>query len=150
PDGPRKRGQSWAANVPRIRPQKTKTGESFMVVTPRRMTKSAPGVSILARLPLLSTVRTTARASVWRHKIPRPPFRISSAAISSAQLPQSVPITVRRVRAPKKNLPQTKAERDQILGIIRQYVDSAKLVPPMPLDELRVHAEKLIADHDLD
>ena len=74
---------------------------------------------------------------------------MSTVAVRSASLPQSVPITVRRTRAPKKNLPQTKLERDHILSIIRKYVETAKLVPPMPLDELRTHAEKLIADHNL-
>jgi len=60
-----------------------------------------------------------------------------------------VPITVRRSRAPKKNIPQTKVERDHILGLIRKYVETTKLVPPMPMDELRTHAEKIVADNQI-
>ncbi len=75
---------------------------------------------------------------------------MSSAAIRSAQLPQPVPITVRRFRAPKKNIPQTKADRDRVLAIIREYLEDNRLVPPMPSDELRVHAEKIIKDNALD
>jgi geranylgeranyl diphosphate synthase type II len=73
---------------------------------------------------------------------------MSTVAVRSAQLPPAVPITVRRFRQPKKNLPQTKLERDHVLATIRKYLDENKLVPPMPLDELRVHAEKIIADNN--
>jgi geranylgeranyl pyrophosphate synthase len=72
---------------------------------------------------------------------------MSTVAVRSAQLPPAVPITVRRFRQPKKNLPQTKLERDHVLAMIRQYLETATLVPPMPLDELRVHAEKVIELH---
>lgn len=72
---------------------------------------------------------------------------MSTVAVRSAQLPPAVPITVRRFRQPKKTLPQTKIERDHVLATIREYLDEAKLVPPMPLDELRTHAEKIIADN---
>jgi geranylgeranyl pyrophosphate synthase len=75
---------------------------------------------------------------------------MSTLAVRSAQLPQPVPITVRRFRQPKKNIPQTKTERDRILGWIREYVDQNKLVPPMPLEELREHAERILADHQID
>lgn len=72
---------------------------------------------------------------------------MSTAAVRSAQLPPAVPITVRRFRQPKKNLPQTKIERDHVLATIRKYLEVEQLVPPMPLEELRVHAEKIIAEH---
>jgi geranylgeranyl pyrophosphate synthase len=72
---------------------------------------------------------------------------MSTVAVRSAQLPPAVPITVRRFRQPKKNLPQTKLERDHVLAMIRQYLEKETLVPPMPLDELRVHAEKVIELH---
>lgn len=74
---------------------------------------------------------------------------MSTVAARSAILPPPVPITVRRSRAPKKNLPQTKLERDHILALIRKYVETAKLVPPMPMDELRVHAEKIVAENNI-
>ena len=54
---------------------------------------------------------------------------------------------MRRFRQPKKTLPQTKIERDHVLNTIRDYVAEHKLVPPTPLDELRVHAEKIVADN---
>src|SRR5688572_11445047 len=73
---------------------------------------------------------------------------MSTVAVRSAHLPPAVPITVRRFRQPKKNLPQTKIERDHVLATIRKYLEVETLVPPMPLDELRVHAEKIIADNN--
>ncbi|MBL9113709.1 MAG: polyprenyl synthetase family protein [Verrucomicrobiaceae bacterium] len=75
---------------------------------------------------------------------------MSTVAVRSAPLPPPVPLTVRRFRQPKKNLPQTKIERDHVLAKIRAYVEEHKLVPPMPLDELRTHAEKIIADNKFD
>ncbi len=75
---------------------------------------------------------------------------MSTLAIRAAQLPPPIPVTVRRVRQPKKTLPQTKLERDHVLNRVRAYVDDHNLVPPMPLDELRVHAEKLVADNHFD
>ena len=79
-----------------------------------------------------------------------PTHRMSTVAVRSAQLPPPVPITVRRFRAPKKNIPQTKVERDHILATIRQYLEVEKLVPPMPMEELRDHADKIVADHSFD
>jgi geranylgeranyl pyrophosphate synthase len=59
-------------------------------------------------------------------------------------------MAISRVRKPKKNIPQTKMARDHLLSLVRQYVDEHKLVPPTPLDELRKHAETLIAQHHID
>lgn len=70
----------------------------------------------------------------------------AAPAIKTVTLPATVPVTTTRVRPPKKNIPQTKKERDALLGYIRAYVEQERPVPPMPLDELRVHAEKIIAD----
>lgn len=61
-------------------------------------------------------------------------------------IPKSVPVTTTRFRPPKKNIPQTKKERDALLAYIREYVAIENPVPPMPLDELEVHARKIIAD----
>jgi geranylgeranyl pyrophosphate synthase len=58
-----------------------------------------------------------------------------------------VPVTVRRFRQPKKNLPQTKLERDHVLAKIRAYVDEHQLVPPMPMDELKVHADRILEEN---
>mgnify|MGYP002377566914 CR=1 FL=1 len=73
---------------------------------------------------------------------------MSTVAARTATVPPAIPITVRRFRQPKKNLPQTKIERDHVLATIRAYVDEHRLVPPMPLDELKVHAEKIVADNN--
>jgi geranylgeranyl diphosphate synthase, type II len=75
---------------------------------------------------------------------------MSTLTIRAAKLPPPVPMTVTRVRQPKKNIPQTKIARDHVLHTVRAYVEEHKLVPPMPMAELRVHAEKIVAEHKLD
>ncbi len=75
---------------------------------------------------------------------------MSTVAVRSAQLPPPVPPTIRRFRQPKKNIPQTKQERDQIQSWIRAYAEETKLVPPMPIDELQRHTEKIMAIHAID
>ncbi len=59
-------------------------------------------------------------------------------------------MTVRRFRKPKNNIPQTKPARDAILHAVRAYVEREKPVPPMPADEIRAHAVKLVAELNLD
>lgn len=49
-----------------------------------------------------------------------------------------------RIRAPKKNIPQTPAERTRILHFIRNYVAEFNPVPPLPLAELKVHADRVL------
>lgn len=63
-------------------------------------------------------------------------------------LPRAVPPT--RVRAPKKNVPQTPLERTRILHLVRAYVSEFNPVPPLPLDQLREHAERFIAMHGIE
>ncbi len=67
-----------------------------------------------------------------------------ASSIDSVSLPKSVPMTTARFRQPKKNIPQTKAERDALLAYIRDYVEREKTVPPLGLDELRVHTERIL------
>jgi geranylgeranyl pyrophosphate synthase len=57
-------------------------------------------------------------------------------------VPRAVPI--QRVRTPKKNIPQTAVLRNHVLQTVRNYVAEHNPVPPMPLDELKVHADRLI------
>jgi geranylgeranyl diphosphate synthase, type II len=57
-------------------------------------------------------------------------------------LPRPVPI--QKFRTPKKNIPQTHAERTSILGAVRNYVAEFNPVPPVPTDELKEHADKLV------
>ncbi len=53
-------------------------------------------------------------------------------------------VVQQRVRPPKKNIPQTAPERSRILNAIRNYVAEFNPVPPMPMDELKVHADRLV------
>ena len=73
-----------------------------------------------------------------------------SSKIQSLNLPKTVPVTTTRFRPPKKYLPQTKPERDAVLQAARGYVENHNPVPPMPQDELEVHARKLIAEAQID
>ncbi len=57
-------------------------------------------------------------------------------------LPKPVPI--QRMRKPQDNIPQTRSERDLISQTIRRYVAEVKPVPPLPMDQLRDHADVLI------
>jgi geranylgeranyl diphosphate synthase type II len=57
-------------------------------------------------------------------------------------LPRPVPI--QKFRTPKKNIPQTLAERTSILGAVRNYVAEFNPIPPVPTDELKEHADKLV------
>lgn len=53
-------------------------------------------------------------------------------------------VVQQRFRAPKKNIPQTPGERARILHGIRNYVAEHNPVPPMPADELKIHADRLV------
>jgi len=74
----------------------------------------------------------------------------SAAKISKAPLPARIPVTQTRFRTPKKNIPQTKAARDELLRHIRAYYERVQPVAPMPLDELEVHARQILADSGTD
>ncbi|MEM9444426.1 MAG: polyprenyl synthetase family protein [Verrucomicrobiota bacterium] len=49
-----------------------------------------------------------------------------------------------RFRKPKKNIPQTKIERDYVLQHVREFVEEANPVPPVPLDELKSLTDRLL------
>jgi geranylgeranyl diphosphate synthase, type II len=66
--------------------------------------------------------------------------------ISSVTLPPTAASTLARVRPPKPNIPQTKGERDALLLAIRAYVEEHRPVPPMPQEELEVHARLIMGD----
>ncbi len=72
----------------------------------------------------------------------------TATSISNTKLPAPIPATQTRFRAPKKNIPQTKRERDELLAHIREYNARVAPVAPMPLDELEVHARKILEDTD--
>jgi len=60
------------------------------------------------------------------------------------------PVPQQRIRAPKKNIPQTKIQRDHVQRAVRQYVAEKQFVPPVPMEDLKVHADTLIAQLKLD
>ena len=76
-----------------------------------------------------------------------PPIAPAASPLNLA-LPRPVP--TQRFRAPKKNIPQTPIERQHILERCRAYVEKHQTVPPMPADELKVHADRLVAELHLD
>ncbi len=71
---------------------------------------------------------------------------VPASPIAKAPLPAPIPVTQTRFRPPKKNIPQTKTERDALLAQIRAYYEREQPVAPMPLDELEVHARKILAE----
>src|SRR5215470_14461459 len=74
---------------------------------------------------------------------------VSSLALNSALNldPLVVPrhAVQQRFRTPKENIPQTPFERTRILHGIRDYVAEHEPVPPMPMPQLKEHADKLVA-----
>src|SRR6266516_4822893 len=53
-------------------------------------------------------------------------------------------IVQQRVRPPKKNIPQTAVQRNHFLHVVRNYVAEYNPVPPLPVEELKVHAERVV------
>jgi geranylgeranyl diphosphate synthase, type II len=53
-------------------------------------------------------------------------------------------VVQQRFRTPKKNIPQTTVERNHILQAVRKYVAEFNPVPPLPTEELKVHADRLV------
>jgi len=50
-----------------------------------------------------------------------------------------------RFRTPKNNIPQTTVERNHVLQAVRHYVAEFNPVPPLPVEELKVHADRVVA-----
>jgi geranylgeranyl pyrophosphate synthase len=61
------------------------------------------------------------------------------------ELPRAVPL--QSGRTPQENIPQTRLEREGLRTVIARYVHANRetLTPPLVLDELRLHAEKIVA-----
>jgi geranylgeranyl diphosphate synthase, type II len=76
------------------------------------------------------------------------PLSPSPVTLTGSFMPGSVNIpkhlVQQRFRAPKKNIPQTAVERNRILQMVRSYVAESKAVPPLPADELKLHADRLV------
>ena len=58
-------------------------------------------------------------------------------------LPKLVPLQT--WRAPKKNIPPTLPLRQRILQTVRNYVAEFQPVPPIPVKDLAVHADRVVA-----
>ena len=67
---------------------------------------------------------------------------IGRVAPGGVSIPRHV--VQQRVRPPKKNIPRTAVERNHILHVVRQYVAEFNPVPPMPAEELKIHADRLV------
>jgi geranylgeranyl diphosphate synthase type II len=65
--------------------------------------------------------------------------------MESAPLVIPRPVPQQRIRPPKKNIPQTGIERNHILHTVRNYVAEHNPVPPMGTEELKEHADRLMA-----
>jgi len=61
-------------------------------------------------------------------------------------------VAPQRVRPPQANIPQTLAERERLRASIARYVEASRdlLVPPLVVDELRRHADRVLADAGVD
>ena len=62
-------------------------------------------------------------------------------------LPKAVPLQA--IRAPKDNVPQTVSERLRIRDLVTAYVAEKKPTPPLPVPELRSHAESFVLQHGM-
>ena len=76
-----------------------------------------------------------------QYSLPMPtPTLLPAAPLA---FPRTVP--AQKIRPPKKNIPQTPVQRQHILARVRAYVAEHAPVPPMPTEELKVHADRLVA-----
>lgn len=70
-------------------------------------------------------------------------FKIAGRFVpGSASIPKHV--VQQRIRAPKKNIPQTTAERNHMLQVVRHYVAEYNPVPPLPMPELETHTNRVM------
>src|SRR5712664_1206211 len=74
-----------------------------------------------------------------QHPVPNP---TDSFIPGSVSIPRH--IVQQRVRAPKKNIPQTTVERNHFLQVVRNYVAGSNPVPPLPADDLKQHADRVV------
>ncbi len=72
------------------------------------------------------------------------PSANAAPELASPGLTLPRPVPTQRYRTPKKNIPQTPLQRNHILEFVRNYVAEHQPVPPMPLEELKVHADRLV------
>ena len=63
-------------------------------------------------------------------------------------LPRAVP--VQSDRAPQETIPPTKEQREYVRTLSQRYVKVEKPVPPLSLEELKIHADRLIGKTGVD
>lgn len=78
--------------------------------------------------------KTTAMESVVTSPVRMPPHPVV--------IPRHV--VQQRFRPPKANIPQTPAERSRVLQAVRHYVAEYNPVPPLPLEQLKEHADRVV------
>jgi len=65
-------------------------------------------------------------------------------------MPDDRVVTAKPLRPPQDNIPQSKHARDQLLKAIRAYVERERPVPPLTLNELRVHTRVVLEKAGID
>jgi len=74
---------------------------------------------------------------------------VSSVAVNSTVSKDSFVVprhaVQQRFRTPKANIPQTAFERTRVLHAVRDYVAEHNPVPPMPMAQLKEHADLLVS-----
>lgn len=63
------------------------------------------------------------------------------------EIPKIVPMQV--MRPPETGIPDSYEARKEIKQLVRVFVEREKLIPPMPLDQLREHAERFLTSQGL-
>ncbi|MDA8020081.1 MAG: DUF116 domain-containing protein, partial [Thermoanaerobaculia bacterium] len=72
-----------------------------------------------------------------------------NSSLPIVSLPRTLP--ERPERPVQSNIPPTSQERERVLQLTREHASNGcKLVPPLPLGELRVEAKQLCLRHDVD
>lgn len=67
---------------------------------------------------------------------------------SKIVLPRVLPM--QQERPPQETIPQTRLERDRIRALVEAFVNDVKPVPPMPVEELRDHATRIVENAGVD
>ncbi len=68
---------------------------------------------------------------------------IPAASFDAIAMPRHV--VQQRFRTPKHNIPQTAFERTRVLHAVRDYLEENSCVPPVPMAQLKEHADKVVA-----
>jgi geranylgeranyl diphosphate synthase type II len=63
--------------------------------------------------------------------------------IARVTLPRVLPL--QQERPPQVTIPQTRMERERLKALVDAYIRDTKPVPPVPVSELREHADRIVA-----